>query len=599
MTKARLFVEETGDSFGRRSLREGLSILTVWAAAVWMYRDAFRSSFIQDDFGWLVLSRFHSMGDWARCFFKFNPAGTYRPLSQETYFWLGQKIFGMWPPGFHLFGLAAHLAAVWLLYRFLRSFFRPPAAMAGSLFYAVHGAHVTSMFWISAFPEPLAMVFLLASVLMFVRFDRTDNRCAYALALLAMLLGVMSKESILPIPLILASYCFLRSRRRLVWTIPFFVVSGFYLWMRVISQVEWAPYRLSLGRQTAESLAAYLSWLAGFSGTVVATSFRWSVPGAYRWVAVVVAVGLLCLVLRSRTKSLALFGLLWIVFALQPVLYFANHSYPYYLAPALAGFSLLLASALDSLRNLPARKKLLPGLLVVLGTLWLSYLTVKPEGDWWVERTSGMQDFIDHLLAIDRRVPDDATAYILGLKQYDFGNLENGGVFKAYHLSTRKIRFLLPEVDPYLPARLHDLKESGAAGQAYCFLISESKGGWADRTEAFRDNPETFLPREPVRLEQLPGVALEVGPATIWRGRDTLALRLVNLDVPAIDILYEIDGQLMPPVLQWQLNERHAASVFADMTTPEGEYRFLAIRPSNTAGGRWLKVEGRVIVRRP
>jgi len=573
--------------------KERLALILVMAAALWMYRGAFRSSFIQDDFGWLVLSRFHSFVEWAGCFFRFNAAGTYRPLSQETYFWIGQRLFGLWAPGYHVFSIAAHLTAVWLVYRLARYFSGPLGALTGAFFYAVHSAHVTSLYWISAFPEPLAVVFLLASVISFIRFERTNSRTAYALSLAAMLFGVFSKESILCLPLVLAAYCLLWARPRVVWTYPHFAVAGICVLMRLLGSVRWAPYDLSLGRNTPDTLASYLSWMAGFSGTVVQNGFGWPLPGSYRWIAAAFVVATLLLIVVARKRRASIWALLWILFALQPVLYFADHSFPYYLAPALAGFSLLLASVFAPSSKIVGWKKWAPAVLTGAAIFWLSYLTVKPEGDWWAQRTLERREFIDRLLEIHRRVPENAAAYIFGLSEQEFEKLENGGVFKVYNLPARKFRFLLPELDPDLPLLLRRLKNDGDGRRAYSFLFSAGKV--IDQTETFRSDPERFLPPKPVSFQTIPGVALDVGPAEIVRGRDTLSLRLVNLDARAVDVLYALDGQLMPPVLQWRLDAGHSASVFADMSTPAGAYDFRAVRPSGSS--RWIRIDARIVVR--
>jgi hypothetical protein len=515
-----------------------------------MYRGAFRCFFVQDDFAWLVLSRFHSVGELLACFVKFNPAGTYRPLSQEAYFWLGQTIFGMWPPGFHIIGCAAYLMAVALLYLLLRCFFGILPALTGAFCYAVHGAHVTSLYWISAFPEPLAMVFYLAAVLSFIHFDRTNDRRAHFLSLAAMLLGVMSKESILSLPLILAAYCALLARSRFLWTLPHFLVSGVYMLLRISSSVQVAPYDLSLGRKTLASLASYLSWMAGFISNPMPSSWGLNVARYYPWISAAVVVVVVILFLLARVRPIAGFAILWILFALQPVLYFSNHSYPYYLAPALAGLALLIASALPPWQE--------------------------PIG-WkcWV--------------------PDGETAYIFGLKQDEFDQLEGGAVLKAYRLSGRKLRFVLPELDSGLAASLQQLVQTGGIRQAHCFQFSSGKA--VDRTSDFRSDPWRYLDPKPVKFLEVPGVRLEAGPAIIRRGTDALVVKVINLETQTVDLLYSIDGQLMPPALQWRLDSQHTARVFADMTTPEGEYRFEAVRPAGKGNSNWIKIDARLTVR--
>jgi len=587
-----MFIKKQDRSGGFRII-DATALFSVLAFSLWMYRGAFRCFFVQDDFAWLVLSRFHSVGELLSCFVKFNPAGTYRPLSQEAYFWLGQTIFGMWPTGFHIIGCAAHLTAVALLYLLLRRFFGILPALTGAFCYAVHGAHVTSLYWISAFPEPLAMVFYLAAVLSFIHFDRTNERRAYLLSLAAMLLGVMSKESILSLPLILAAYCALLARSRLLWTLPHFLVSGAYMLLRISSSVQVAPYDLSLGRQTLASLASYLSWMAGFISNPMPSS--WGLDAARRslWISAAVVIVAVILFLLARVRPIAGFAILWILFALQPVLYFSNHSYPYYLAPALAGLALLIASAVPPWQEPIGWKCWVPALLVAGVSLWLSAGTIRADGNWWNQRSASRHGFIGELLDINRRVPDGETAYIFGLKQDEFDQLEGGAVLKAYSLSGRKLRFVLPELDSGLPAGLQQLVQTGGIRQAHCFQFSSGKA--VDRTADFRNDPWRYLGSKPVKFLEVPGVRLEAGPAIIRRGTDTLVVKVINLEAQTVDLLYSIDGQLMPPALQWRLDSQHTARVFADMTTPEGEYRFEAVRPAGTAN--WIKIDARLTVR--
>ena len=574
---------------------ETAGLFLVMAASAWTYRGAFRCFFIQDDFAWLVIARFHTVGEYAECFFRFNPAGTYRPLSQETFFWLGQRIFGMWPPGFHLISITAHLLAVLLLYVLLRRFVSILPALMGACFYALHGAHLTSLFWISAFPEPLAMVFSLAAMLAFIRFDRHRDGRAYALSLVAMLLGIMSKESVLSLPLILAAYSLLLGKSRLLWTIPFFVISGGYALLRLLGRVPLAPYDLSLGPRTLDSLCSYLSWMAGFSTSLVQTGPHWNLPGSYRWIAAGFALLLVLLCLIAHNRRVAAFAVIWMVSALQPVLYFSDHIYPYYLAPALAALSLLIAAALPPLRDPAARKRWLPGFLVAGVTLGLSLVTIHLDGEWWIRRTDARRAFVERILAIDRQMPKDGTAYIVGLKQDEFENLENGSVFAACDIPPHRILFLLPEFDSDLRPRLQRLARSGEMSRSYCFLFSSD--GVMDRTAAFRNDPESLFDRKPVRFVETPGVRFEASPAVIRRGKDTMVLRLFNLEARAVDLLYSIDGQLMPPILRWGLDARHAAEIFVGVTTAEGNYRFLALRPSDSPETGWIKIDARVSVR--
>jgi hypothetical protein len=73
-------------------------------------------------------------------------------------------------------------------------------------------------------------------------------------------------------------------------------------------------------------------------------------------------------------------------------------------------------------------------------------------------------------------------------------------------------------------------------------------------------------------------------------------LRATNFPVPAIDLLYSIDGRSMPAVMHWVLDENQRATVFVDKSTPAGLYHFKAIRDSRN-GNPWIKVDALVDVR--
>jgi hypothetical protein len=104
-------------------------------------------------------------------------------------------------------------------------------------------------------------------------------------------------------------------------------------------------------------------------------------------------------------------------------------------------------------------------------------------------------------------------------------------------------------------------------------------------------------PNEPVFTDQ-PGVALVAAEPVVRAARDTLVLKVVNLPVRAVDVLYTLDGALMPPVRNWYLEKDHALRVFVSTSTPKGAYHIIGIRDSNLpAGNQWIRVDATVRVR--
>ncbi len=594
-TAARCDVEGSQESCPGRSV-EILSLLSVLLASLLIYREAFLGFFVQDDYGWLVFTRFKNIGEFAQSFFRFNPFGTYRPLGHETFFWLSQSLFGMWPLGFHMGSMAAHFAASLLLYCLLRRFFDLFPSIIGTLLYAVHGAHFLALYWISAFPEPLAMAFYLAALLLFVRFDQKKDLRAYALSIVVMGLGIMSKESALTIPLALFAYCLLIGRSKLVMTLPYFLLSGLYALFRFSSTaVALSPYELTFNRQIGRNLVIYLAWMGGPSDGVIQRGLKWDLSIAHLAAATVFVAIIVLLLSFARNKRIALFAVIWMVFSLQPVLYFSQHNYPYYLAPALAAFSVLAASALSSPRGLKDWARWTPALGIVMLILLSSWATVTIEGRWWNQRTFSRRDLLRKLQIIDQKMPPGGRAFVMGLRSDEAESFENGGILKAYNLPVTRFSFILPGLDAEVLPKLEQLKQSESVRNSYCFVLSDS--GVTDQTEAFRINPAQFLTKQQVRHLEIPGVRLEISPGVVYCGKDTLTLRLRNLDAPAIDLLYSIDGKMMPPLHHWLLNREHLATVFVDATTPKGHYHFQAVRDSRqSSDSQWIKVDVSVLV---
>ncbi len=572
-------------SVGARRWFTASAILGILVATLYVYRGAFQGFFVQDDYGWLESTRYSSFREYAGIFFRFNPALSYRPLSQETFFFLAQKVFGMWPTGFHLASVFLHLLGVVLVFLTARQFCPVWPSLAGAFFFGLHSAHMRSVYWISAIAEPMALVFILTSFLFFIRFDRESEGRAYCCSLLAMGLGMMSKESALTVPVVLAAYSLCFSRRRILWTLPFFAISGLYTLLRMTSDaVDAAPYRLTFGLETLRNLAAYFSWAAGFTDTFLRIELGYDPAAVHPVVAVAFALVVTFLVWFARDRRVAAFAVSWFAVALQPILYFFRHIDPYYLAPALAALALLLAASLPQPLNVRDWTRVLPGAALACYVLWFAPVSIRLEGRWWNERTMVGKRILDQMPEVDRQVPDDRIAYIFGLTDDDLGILQNDAAFKAFGFSATK--YILMGVDPETPGQIRTLQAGAGLWDYYCFLYA--RGTLFNMTEEFRRNPQHFL--NPV--------GLRVIPLEILSGRDTMTIETINFDAELIDLMYTLDGKPMPPVVYWKLGSGHRARVLVDSSTPKGLYHFIAMRNSDYPDdSRWYPIDVRVMVR--
>jgi hypothetical protein len=472
------------------SATESVCLAAVLGVAVFLYRGAFQGFFEQDDFSWLWYSRYSSIQEWVQCFFRFNGAGNYRPLSQETYFWLGRKLFGLWPPGYHLVSIALHLLASLLVYRLLRLFCPALQSMASTLFFAVHNAHFSSLYWISALPEPLALLFYLAALISFIRSDRESRWDLYVLSLSFMGFALLSKESILSLPLVLAAYCLIFSRPRLLRTVPYFLVSALYLLLRVTSQtVKAAPYLLTFGREAWNNLCTYLTWTAGFSGVLLRFKMKWNPEAIYPLAVVPLALLAVALLILSKNRRVGFFAVLWYFIALQPVLYFSHHIYSYYLAPALPAVALLLASSLPSVRSLRDWKRWIPILTLLYLSIATSLASLKREGRIWNDRSFVARDIIAGMPEVARELPPGHQAFILGLGSLEFGAMQGELALRVYGFPPE--RFVLVGLNDRTLRDFESAATLGVHNEFYCFTYGRT--GFINVTDRFRRDPESFL----------------------------------------------------------------------------------------------------------
>lgn len=131
--------------------------------------------------------------------------GYWRPLSTGALF-VGDRLGGGAPAGFHAVSLILHLAAVAAGFRLVAGLTGSPlAATAGGLVLALHPVQVESVAWISAVGDPLAGLLVLAGLVGFVRWRERGSRGSPLSTAACLLLGLLAKESAVAlVPLVVA-----------------------------------------------------------------------------------------------------------------------------------------------------------------------------------------------------------------------------------------------------------------------------------------------------------------------------------------------------------------------------------------------------------
>lgn len=185
----------------------------------------------------------------------------WRPLPSITH-WLEYQAFGHNTIAAHLVSIAFYALSVFLVYRLLARYLMAGLPLVlGVAVYALDDAHALNIVWIANRNETMGGIFVMASLLAFLRF-REEHAHKYALlSLLAYVGALLSKESGLVLPLFILAHIVVfpekpgqslvqRVRPFLGWLVAFGVISlaFLFLYFKVLGHEANTAYYLNPGK---------------------------------------------------------------------------------------------------------------------------------------------------------------------------------------------------------------------------------------------------------------------------------------------------------------------------------------------------------------
>jgi tetratricopeptide (TPR) repeat protein len=191
-----------------------------------VYFPALRGGFVFDD-ELIIKNPLVHASDGLHRFWFTKEAPDYYPLTWSLW-WAEWRLWGTSAPGYHLVNVLLHAVNVILIWTILRRL-KIPCAWLAALVFAIHPVNAATVAWISEQKNTLSMLFYATAILLYLRFDETNNGRWYGLSLIAFLLALFSKTAVVMLPFVLlACVWWRRGRLRskdLVSTVPFFVLS--------------------------------------------------------------------------------------------------------------------------------------------------------------------------------------------------------------------------------------------------------------------------------------------------------------------------------------------------------------------------------------
>lgn len=339
-------------------------------------------------------------------------ANYYRPLMHVVYA-VTYSAFGPTPWAFHLVSILLHAVCAVLVWRIARDRLArvgdgtgAAAALAGVVF-AVHPIHVEAVAWVAGVPDLTYTGLVLAALWAFDRFEAGtgSRRVALATALVLFLLAPFAKEPALALPLVLvvleaARGGSLRSLRRWLPLVPFFVLSAFYLAVRQRALGDLAPLprhpELSTWECVLQAPVLFAGYLAKLVVPVGLNAFHVLhpvhsplEPDAALGIAVAVAFVAAAAVAFRRDRT-TLLALLLVAVPLLPVLWVPwvgeNTFAERYLYLPSAGFALLVGRVVAAVRAARPRAFRAVAAVALGWTVALAAATVQRVPVWANER---------------------------------------------------------------------------------------------------------------------------------------------------------------------------------------------------------------------
>jgi tetratricopeptide (TPR) repeat protein len=134
----------------------------------------------------------------------------YRPIQMLTYA-LDYSIWRLDPKGYHLTNILLHILASLSLYWLINILFdNKLLSLYTTTLFLLHPIQTEAVSYISGRADPLAAIFVISSLILYIRYIRSNGAITYLAMLFSYVLALLSKEAsiVLPVLLLLYHYVF-------------------------------------------------------------------------------------------------------------------------------------------------------------------------------------------------------------------------------------------------------------------------------------------------------------------------------------------------------------------------------------------------------
>lgn len=417
----------------------GKPLLILIAVCFLLFLPGFRNYFHEDDFIDLALSQnFQQVVNSFNIFSPYPDFPFYRPIPTQLYFFITRSLFGLEPLGYHFLNFALFCLVVVSVYTLIKKItVNELAAFFGSIIFALNSTHFAGLNAPSYAHEFFLVLFACLTTIFFLDYLEKKRIPMFLASLAAFVLALMSKETAVVLPVLLGiTGLFLKKEKLsdlLKLSVPFLGVTLIYLFGHFVyyGLPQSESYKLILGKSNLTVLVWYFFWalsspniMTDFIGPglkinpvffqVSQTSGKLYLVSFPIFLAVFGYFILRVIKTRPAVFSYLIFGFLWFVVGVLPVVVFPLHRLAIEQSLSLVGLSIVFGKLLSD--GFFAGKKLRLLALLCLGLYCLVAVNsiILARSTHWIPRMAGQaKSVVSYFSANYPDLPDDSVVYFV------------------------------------------------------------------------------------------------------------------------------------------------------------------------------------------
>ncbi len=334
-------------------------------------------------------------------------------------FFVLQRIFGINPLPFHMLGFGMHAVNIILVFILIRLLAKNTLIASLSAFlYGASTVHYITVYWPATLSFIIGPTFFFTSFILFLKSLDKKGYAYYFLSVIVFSIGLLTNEMVIVLIPILLAHRFFMDKFKIMKVLPFILVFFiiFILRFAIFTPPIHGSYQLGLSKDLFINLRAYILWSFNWPEEMKAQFvslfgvnklFIRDFPLYYGIFIVTFIINILFFYIipiiflvfkkMQQLNPRIIFGIIWFVVGLIPVLFFTQHSFSYYLPISLVGLLFLSTLLLGNLLTIISRlnKFFALILLVVFLSNWIltSMVTVEFNSKiHWAPRRAALSE---------------------------------------------------------------------------------------------------------------------------------------------------------------------------------------------------------------